>query len=150
MYDYSRNEDLGLTKSNFSVYRDILIYDKKWIDYYERVSILTNLNESLLGKRNYSQEMDFLDNFYGDMDDFQSKTIFTFNFDDMPRSYGQFRNGLKVEENQKFKIRVTRSDNIAENDCFFSFPSIYTYMYVYVEYYETVVLNMNGEFLIGK
>lgn len=149
LFQYIKLENISKETNEAELFK---IYDDEWIDKYKQQSILyhicNNVNKTLPTYLN--NEIYELDDFSGYMDDFQCKTIFALNFDDMPYSYGQFRNGIKVKENQKFKIRLTRSDKFEESDYLLKYNSIYNYMYVYAEYYETVVLTSNGEFLVGK
>lgn len=86
------------------------------------------------------------DCFKGTIPDFQNKSVFTLNFDDMKYSYGLYRNGIKVDADDKFKLSLHRISDYQKYDNFIIFNDIYTYLYIFVEYSESLVLNIDGKF----
>lgn len=120
----------------------------RYINQSEKIS--QSKFDNLNGINDYNFPDGYNELFLGDMEDIQNKSIYTFNFDSMPYSYKQFRNGIKINENDKFKIRVTRSDNFLDDDVLSKVQNVYSYMYVYVEYYDTVLLTSDGEFISAK
>lgn len=87
------------------------------------------------------------DSFDGNIEEHACKTLFCVNFDNMPYSADAYRNGLQVEkESDTFKLTFHRVDHFLQYDPFAQFRDIYTYMDIYLEYYETAVLNSQGQF----
>ena len=90
------------------------------------------------------------ENFGVDLPDFQNESVFTFNFGDMKYSYGLYRNGIKVSASDKFKLSIHKINEYQKYGMFKEFRDIYTYLYIFVEYYESLVLNIDGKFLLIK
>ena len=65
----------------------------------------------------------------------------------MPYSNQNYRNGLKVAKDDKFKLSITRIQDFLKYDHYYKYDDVYTFMYIFVEYYETLVLQANGKFL---
>lgn len=151
--NYSLTESVALhhlaqLKSiNYNIYEHIDFCDKEWLTKYllkEKEKLLFNIN---INKLYLNNKMKLNEDFDSYLPDFQNKSIFTFNFDEMKYSYGLYRNGIKVAPNDKFKLSIHRISDYQKYDQFIGFNDVYTYLYIFVEYYESLVLSINGNFI---
>ena len=130
----------------FDLEPELRFADSSWqAAYLEQVKRDNFFNALVLDTDNF-RALESRDELKGDIVDFQNKSIFTFNFDDMKYSYGLYRNGIKVAPNDKFKLSLHRISDYQKYDPLINFHDIYTYLYILVEYYESLVLNIDGKF----
>ena len=151
--NYSLSEAVALNhysqKKNipYELMRNIYFMDDVWLNTYLTKAKANILLNKYADEYHPKDRVEKIEDFENDIPDFQNKSIFTFNFDDMKYSYGLYRNGIKVQPNDKFKLSLHRIDNYPQYDQFKNFNEIYTYLYIFVEYYESLVLNIDGKFV---
>lgn len=119
---------------------------RSFYDYQINSKLLYAFNAGLKAYNKYKKIEEY-DKFDGYIDEFACRTIYTVNFDNMPYSADAYRNGLQVQkESDSFKLSFHRVDNFLKYDPFALFGKIYTVLNVYLEFYETAVLNSQGTF----
>ena len=147
--NHSLSEAVALNKFNIDnnnmfhfKFDDMITYiDPDWTKKYLARSRAIKLKNILLGEYGKNKSVDEIEDFKGNIPDFQNKTLFTINFDEMFNAKGRYRVGLKVNEGDKFKLTFHRLDGFENFDPYFNFRTIYSYVYIYAEYYETLYLD---------
>lgn len=123
-------------------YTDLLTFvDKNWFEKYMARARAKKLKNILLTDYNKTREEEEIEDWKGLMPEFQNKSLFTINFDEMFNSYGRYRVGLDVNPEDKFKLTIHRIDGFEEYDPFIGCRSIFNYLCIYAEYYETIFLD---------
>jgi hypothetical protein len=133
------NDTNNIAKVNFT---EMMTYlDPDWTKKYLSRARAIKLRNILLGEYGKNKSMNEIEDFKGNIPDFQNKSLFTINFDDMFNAKGRYRVGLKVNPEDKFKLIFHRMDGFENFDPYFDFRTIYSYIYIYAEYYETLFLD---------
>jgi hypothetical protein len=133
-YNTIKQLNLGIDFNKLYTYGN-----KEWLKKYFTRS-KTHLLKKKLNKKLYYKKKNIYD-FTGNIVEFQNKSLFTLNFDNMFNSKGRYRVGLKIKPEDKYKMIITRIDNYRFYDPFFELKDVFTYIYIYAEYYETIYLD---------
>ena len=91
--------------------------DPDWTYLYNRKSVAKLLMHSKLGDLNSNCNKDINEDYNGLIQQPLCKTLYCINFDDMPYSnFLNYRNGLRVTPDDKFKLTIYRINDFLKYD----------------------------------
>lgn len=144
---FALNHYAQSTNAVFDFENKIFFTTPDWSKLYNRKSVAKLLLKSRLGYLNAASNKDINEDYNGLIEQPLCKTLYCINFDEMPYSNLNYRNGLRVAAEDKFKLTITRINDFLAYDYYYNCPDIYTFLYMFVEYYETMMLRSDGKFV---